>query len=271
MHCQITLPTTFTERHRRAVEQYIQNARLTPTGWQDVLEAFDLLGQTRVQTEDETRTFAAIYRAVIEEPIAADFLVRLLQLADSEREGIPLKAAYARTITGRLLKSRWYDPVTRHSLYLRAYCIFWWDSFAKGYVFEVAVYRDLKAASIAFVAHDITDPEQRRLGYDLLVSGWRGDIKTSPYFLATARTQILRHDFYITRLYDRERRDRVWAVIVQPKVWTAINGETEAADLSQAHQLFPAPSHFYHRNRCRVVAAYEVWKTKILAYQRGAE
>ena len=58
MHCQITLPTTFTERHRRAVEQYIQNARLTPTGWQDVLEAFDLLGQTRVQTEDETRTFA---------------------------------------------------------------------------------------------------------------------------------------------------------------------------------------------------------------------
>jgi hypothetical protein len=271
MHCQITLPTTFTERHRRAVEQYIRNAHLTPSGWQDVLEAFDLLGQARVQTEDETRAFAAIYYAVVEEPIVADFLSRLLQLGDPEREGIPLKAAYARTVTDRLLKSGWYDPATHHSLYLRAYCIFWWDSFAKGYIFEVAVYRDLKTAGVAFVAHDITDLEQRCLSYDLLVSNWRGDVKTSPYFLATARTQILRHDFYITRLYDRVRRHRVWAVIMQPEVWTAINGETEAAELSQAHQLFPAASHFYHRNCRLVVAAYEVWKMKVLAYQRGAK
>ncbi len=271
MRCQIFLPITFTERHRRAVEQYIRDARLTPSGWQDVLEAFDLLGQARVQTEDETRAFAAIYHAVVEEPIVADFLARLLQLADPEGEGIPLKAAYARTVTDRLLKSGWYNPATHHSLYLRAYCIFWWDSFAKGYIFEVAVYRDLKAAGVAFVAHDITDPEQRRLSFDMLVSGWRGDVKTSPYFLATARTQILRHDFYITRLYDHERRHRVWAVIIQPGIWTAINGETEAVDLSQAHRHFPAASHFYHRNRRLVVVAYEVWKTKILAYQRGAE
>lgn len=271
VHHQIILPTAFTERHRRAVEQYIRDARLTPAGWQNVLEAFDLLGQARVQTEDETRTFAAIYHIVIEEPTAADFLARLLQLADPEREGIPLKAAYARTVTDRLLRSRWYDPETRHSLYLHVYCIFWWDNFAKGYIFEVAVYRDLRAADVAFVAHDITDPDQRRLSFDLLVSGWRGDIKTSPYFLATARTQVLRHDFYITRLYDRARQHRVWAVIMQPEVWAAINGETEAADLSQAHQLFPAASYFYHRNRRLVVAAYEVWKTKILVYQRGAK
>lgn len=267
MRCQIFLPTTFTERHRRAVEQYIRDARLTPSGWQDVLEAFDLLGQARIQVGDETRTFAAIYHTLIEEPIVADFLARLLQLANPEREGIPLKAAYARTVTDRLLKSGWYDPNARYSLYLRTYCIFWWDSFAKGYIFEVAVYRDLQAAGVAFVAHDITDPEQRRLSYDLLVSDWRGDVKTSPYFLATARTQVLRHDFYITRLYDRERRHRVWAVIMQPEVWAVINGETEVADLSQAHRCFPTPSHFYHRNRRLVVAAYEVWKAKILAYQ----
>jgi len=271
MCCQIILPIAFTEDHRRAVEQYIRDARLTPAGWQDVLEAFDLLGQAQVQVGDETRTFATIYHAVIEEAIAADLLARLLQLVDPEREGIPLKAAYARTVTDRLLKSGWYEPRTRRSLYLRAYCIFWWDSFAKGYIFEVAVYRDLKATSVAFVAHDITDPEQRRLSYDLLVSGWRGDVKTSSYFLATARTRALRHDFYITRLYDRARRHRVWAVIMRPNVWAAINGETKVADLSQAHRRFPAASHFYHRNRRLVVAAYEVWKKKILAYQRGAE
>lgn len=271
MHYQIILPIAFTERHRRAVEQHIRDAWLGPAGWRDVLEAFDLLGQARVQVGDETRTFATIYHAVIEEAIAADFLARLLKQVDPEREGIPLKAAYARTITDRLLKSGWYDPATHHSLYLRAYCIFWWNSFAKGYTFEIAVYRDLKATGIAFVAHDITDPEQRRLSFDLLVSDWRGDVKTSPYFLATARTQVLRHDFYITRLYDRERRHRVWAVIVQPEIWTAINGETEAADLSQAHRRFPAASYFYHRNHRLVVVAYEVWKTKVLAYQQGAE
>jgi len=266
MSRQITLPTAFTERHRRAVEQYIRDARLTSAEWQDVLEAFDLLSHARVQAEDNTHTFAAIYHILIEEPIAADFLSRLLQLADPEQEGILLKAAYARTITDRLLKSHWYDLATRHSLYLRAYCIFWWDSFAKGYIFEVAVYRDLKASGIAFTAHDITDPDQRRLSFDLLVSNWRGDIKTSPYFLTTARTQALRHDFYITRLYDRAQRRRIWAVIMKPEVWAAINGETKVINLNQAHQLFPAASFFYHRTRRMVVAAYEVWKTKILAY-----
>lgn len=271
MRCQIFLPTTFTERHRCAVEQYIRDARLTPAGWQDVLEAFDLLAQARVQVEGETHTFSAIYRTVIEEPVVAEFLSCLLHLADPEREGIPLKAAYARTVTDRLLRSCWYDPGICCSLYLRACCIFWWDSFAKGYIFEVAVYRDLKKTGVAFIAHDITDPEQRRLSFDLLVSGWRGDVKTSTYFPVTARTRALRHDFYITRLYDRERRHRVWAVIMQPEVWAAINGETKVVDLSQAHQRFPTVSCFYHRNHRLVVAAYETWKAKILTFQRRSE
>jgi hypothetical protein len=271
MCAQISLPTAFTEQHRRAVEQYIRDDRLTPTEWQELLEAFDLLAQARVQMKGEARTFAAIHQAVVQEPIAADFLSRLLQLADPEREGIPLKAAYARTITDRLRESGWYNPDARYSLYLRAYCVFWWDSFAKGYIFEVAVYRDLRKAGVAFVAHDITDPEQRRLSFDLLVGSWRGDIKTSTYFLAAARTRVLQHDFYITRLYDRERQRRVWAVIMQSDVWAAINGEAKAAELSQAHQRFPSASHFYHRNRRLVVAAYEVWREKLLSYQQGVE
>jgi hypothetical protein len=32
MRRQIILPTTFIERHRRAVEKYIQDARLMPAG-----------------------------------------------------------------------------------------------------------------------------------------------------------------------------------------------------------------------------------------------
>lgn len=267
MGVQLYLPTAFTEQHRRVVEQYIRNARLTATEWPALLEAFDLLAQARVEVEGKPRSFAAVHQAVVQEPMAADFLSRLLQVADPEQAGIPLKAAYARTITKRLRESGWYHPDARCSLYMRAYCVFWWDSFAKGYIFEVAVYRDLKRAGIAFVAHDITDPEQRRLSFDLLVSEWRGDVKTSPYFLATARTRTLQHDFYITRLYNCERRQRVWAVIMRPDVWAAINGETEAVELGQAHRRFPSASHFHHRNRRLVVAAYEVWKEKLLSYQ----
>ncbi len=271
MSVKISLPTTFTERHRHIVEQYIRDARLNSTEWQDLLKTFDLLAQARVQVKGETRTFAAIHQTVVQEPIASDFLSRLLQLANPEQEGIPLKAAYARTITDRLLKSGWYNLDIRYSLYLRAYCIFWWDSFAKGYIFEVAVYRDLRRAGIAFVAHDITDPEQRHLSFDLLVSNWRGDVKTSTYFLEAARTRVLQHDFYITRLYNRERRRSVWAVIMQTEVWAAIDGEVETTELSQTHQRFPSASHFYHRNRRLVVAAYEVWKEKLLSYQQGVE
>lgn len=269
MSAQISLPEAFAERHRYAVEQYIQNAQLTSTEWLELLEAFDLLAQAKIRVKGKIRNFADIHQTVVQEPLANDFLSHLLQLTDPEKEGNPLKAVYARTITDRLRKSGWYNANTRYSLYLRAYCIFWWDSFAKGYIFEVTVYRDLKRTGVVFFAHDITDPEQRRLSFDLLVGDWRGDVKTSTYFLATARTRGLQHDFYITRLYDRGQRRRVWVVIMQPEVWAAIDGETKEAELSQSYPRFPSASHFYHRNHRLVVAAYEVWKEKILGFQQG--
>ena len=270
MEYQILLPAAFTDQHHQAVEQYIVDSqRLTAAQWRDVLEAFDLLGMARVQVGDKTIAFTSIYRSAIEMPFASEFISRLLQLANPEQAGISLKAAYARMITSRLLASSWYNPDARHSLYLRAYSVFWWDSFAKGYIFEVLVYRDLKASGVVFTAHDITDPRQRRSPFDLVINGWRGDVKTSSYFLITARTAFLHHDFYITRLYDWRQRRRVWAVIMQPRVWQALDGETGTiTDLDEAGQRFPEVVHLNFRTHRLIVADYEIWRALVLDYQR---
>lgn len=270
MQKEILLPAAFTDQHRRVVERYIRDARLKLAEWRNLFEALDLLAHASIRAGNKVLTFADIYQMIVPESVIADFLSHLLELSDTERDGVPLKATYARAISERLSESHWYDPALTYSLYLRAYCIYWWDSFAKGYIFEVAVYRDLKRDDVAFIAHDITDPDQRLSTSDLLVNNWRGDIKTSTYFLATARTRILRHDFYITRLYDHRQQRRVWVVIMQPQVWTMIDGETETVDLNQSYQCFPAVSHFYHHDQRLIVAAYKVWKAKMLIYQQEA-
>jgi hypothetical protein len=61
------------------------------------------------------------------------------------------------------------------SEYLAAYCLYWWTAFARGYRFEVAVFRDLSASGIAFVAHDLRKRRERRSPYDLIVQRQRGD------------------------------------------------------------------------------------------------
>lgn len=103
--------------------------------------------------------------------------------------------------------------------------------------------------------------------YDLVINGWEGDVRTSTYFLTTARTQNLKHGFYITRLWHLRRRQRVWAVAMQPHVWAAIDGDTEVVELSKVSGRFPEVSKVYSRNRILIVAEYIVWKQKILNYQ----
>lgn len=53
---------------------------------------------------------------------------------------------------------------------------------------EVAVYRDLEQAGIAFQAHDLRRREERFTSYDVIVFGQEGDIKASTYFLNVARS-----------------------------------------------------------------------------------
>lgn len=266
---QITLPRRFQNKHRYAIERYLVNSKaLLPAQWQVVIEAIDILRNATIRHEYKQQSFNTFYKRFVDNVYADTFLQNLLAFPNPERDGPQLQATFRHQIISQLRTSDSYDLRQEpNSLYLQAYCAFWWDSFAKGYTFEVAVFRDLHQSGINFVAHDLSQPEERYTPYDLIVSGWQGDIRTSTYFLATARTQLLTHDFYITRLWHSQRRKRVWTVIMQPFVWSAIDGDTKLVELSQASSRFPAVSQIIWRNRGLIVADYETWRAKIIKYQ----
>jgi hypothetical protein len=82
---------------------------------------------------------------------------------------------------------------------LLVYCLFWWHAFARGSLFEVRIFRDLTASGIEFAGHDSTDRTARQSPYDLVVSGMRGDIKSSTYFLSAETLGRLQSDFWLFR------------------------------------------------------------------------
>ena len=53
------------------------------------------------------------------------------------------------------------------SYLLFAYCVYWWQSFARGYAFEVEIMRDLKISQVDFKMHDLLSRGER---YSQLVS-----------------------------------------------------------------------------------------------------
>ena len=156
-------------------------------------------------------------------------------------------------------------PETR---YLLAYCYYWWDAFTRGYLFEVYIFGDLQHSGIEFVAHDIRDPIERRSRSDLVVLGREGDIKTSTYFLATARTQALWHDFYITRLYDAVQRRHLIAVMMNEAAWQEINGDTVIATLEEASSLFPQAIQVRYADILWIIVDYNVWKQQVKTQQQ---
>jgi hypothetical protein len=42
--------------------------------------------------------------------------------------------------------------------------LYWWQMFARGYAFEIAIYRDLTASGIAHTAHGLRDRQARLAG-----------------------------------------------------------------------------------------------------------
>ncbi len=265
----IDLPPDFTLLHKMTVHAYLQDYRaLDNDGWRILLEAFDLLRKARLVRGNRVWTFEEIYRHAIEGRYATQFLEQLLAMAHPLHEGIPLKAQIARQILTDLAANGWYDPQETGSKYLLAYAYYWWDSFAKGYIFEVSIFRDLDAAGILYTAHNILDPTERLAICDLIIEGWQGDIKTSTYFLHASRTSALPHDFYITRLFDTSRKAWVCAVLMRPAVWKDLNGDVLVADIRQAAQFFPSAVQIDLVEGRFVVLDYKVWKDRVRALQR---
>ena len=162
----------------------------------------------------------------------------------------------------------WRRPDVPETRLLLSYLLYWWGAFARGYAFEVQVFRDLRNSGVQFQAHNLLDRQQRYSPSDLTVSGMAGDIKTSIYFVQAATPLV--HDFYIVRLFTRGR-ERTLVVLLQPDAWDIINGDTVPGHLDIVMEQLPTPVRIRHRGRELVVVDYEEWKRRILRLQGEAQ
>lgn len=143
-------------------------------------------------------------------------------------------------------------------------------AFARGYAFEVEIFRNLEQSGIVFEAHDLSNPVERFSPYDLLVSELTGDIKTSLYFVQLARHFSV--DFFIVKLHIKRKTVTI-AVLLRPEVWEAINGDTVAGTWDKFAYKWPHPVRIKQSGYDVVAIEYEEWKQRVLHWQdwQGAQ
>ena len=258
---RIELPAHSTTEHQRLILKYLISGRqsLTFGEWRQLFTGFDLLHRARVKSEKDVQTFRQIYDAHVEQPFADGYINELLLLKDVSREHQALRARYARRIVDSLNQANLRRSDVEASNLLLAYCLYFWESFALGYAFEVGIYRDLINSGIEFKAHDIRDRAARFSAYDLQILSLKGDVKTSLYFLHAARSRDLAHDFYITRFYEGKQQ-RTLVVLMHSSAWDQINGDTIKGILEEATKQFPVPVMVQIEDRPIVIMEYNVWK-----------
>lgn len=269
---RILIPSDVTADHRAVVQRYVERiGDLSGSEWALAIEAFNLLRHAVVvRVDDRAYTFAQIYAELVDARYATPFIKGLLDLEeDIGQGGIPLWATSARRIYRDLTEIGLHDPEHHpQSRLLMAYCLYWWQSFCKGYAFEVEIFRDLERFGLRFQAHDLLDPDDRRSRHDLLISNFRGDVKTSTYFLLKVSGERVSSDFLITRVWLPDQRARTLVVFLQDVTWEAIDGETLQAVLSDLGEVLPRPACISYHGGELVVADYADWKEKMRDYQR---
>ena len=260
---QVLLPAEFREQHRRIVLEFVRRGHeFGRDEWRQAVVAFDLFKNAAVLTDRGLLPFPVIYRQHIEEPYANDFIEALYIAEHVETVGVSRWATVARAIGPRLTQVGLYRSDVPATHLLVAYCLYWWRAFTLGYALEVEIQRDLEASGIQFQAHDLRRREERLSPYDLTVLGFKGDIKTSVYFLQAARTRMLPHDFYITRIRGQQRT-RTLVVFMQAEMWQRINGETLLVLLETVADTLPQAARFIHEGGELTVVDYETWKAKV--------
>lgn len=268
---EIILPTGFTETEQALVLRYLEDVAGPGQDWPGLVRTFNRLREAIILVPGRgRRTFASLYTHLIDSRLTDPFITALYSLNDLEQGSATLWAAGARQIKPLLEVVGLYaadDPPTR---LLLAYCLYWWHATAKGYTFEVEVFRDLRRSGVSFTAHDLRLRSERFAPYDLIVSGFRGDVKTSTYFLSLTGG-VLGNDFYITRLWLSETRSRTLVVFLKLLMWDDIDGETLLVAWRGLESCLPQPVRIAHRGGELVVSDYGAWKEKMRAYQAREE
>jgi len=150
--------------------------------------------------------------------------------------------------------------------YLLIYCLYWWGAFARGYLFEQVVIRDMDAAGVQFPGSRAgtgsgalyavrsfcaSTGSRRHQGISLFLD----DLPDPPA------------DFYITRLYDVEQRAVRQVVFLTPHAWRRIDSTPRPASIVEAPRLFPSPVLVEIGGTPWVVVEYGVWKDHVLRWQ----
>jgi hypothetical protein len=270
MSLHFTIPPTLGKAHRQAIYQYHSTPEgLPPHAWATLFEAMDLLRTALVSRHPgEQRTFASLYHSLVDLRYADSYIDALLDSENPSHISIPLWAAIARHIDREVHTSGFFDPSAPDSRLLLSYLLYWWQQFARGYAFEVEIFRDLADSCIQFEAHDLRARVERLSAVDLVVSSFQGDVKTSTYFLAQQRHPDPIVDFYITRAWLPVGRARALVVFLKPGMWQDIDGETIQATLTTLEQALPRPGAVQIGGQTVVVVDYEVWKEKMRVYQK---
>ncbi len=273
MSTQFLFPAEFTPHHRKAIVHYTENPiHLSARDWVLLIATFNLLKRAVVVVDADTSlTFARIYRQVVEDRYATPYISALYEMHDLPSQSNALWATSARQIVQDLSKAGLYKPTGSDSWILLAYCLYWWYAFAKGYAFEMEIFRDLSQSELSFQFHDLRDRDARLSPFDLQISQFKGDVKLSTYFLLDAATREPNADFYITRLWRSAPRQRTLVVFLQDLTWEEIDGETLAAALDQVDTILPLPVRIPYRKGALIVVEYELWREKMGLYQQRRE
>jgi hypothetical protein len=244
--------------------QYLAGeSKLSLADWLDLMEAVDVLAKSRILLDDQALTFAQFYSEWVDRRYADEFLRTIVTMEDLEQTALAQQASVARQLVQDLNQTAGFDRRDVACQLLLVYCLFWWHAFARGYLFEVHIFRDLTANEIKFAGHDITDRTARQSPYDLVVSGMRGDIKYSTYFLSAEALGRLQSDFFITRAYDSTKREWVTIAVLRSETWRWIDGETQAGTVQELSALLPTPVRIQIGALQLIVIPYEEWKRRV--------
>ena len=268
-------PQLHQEHHRALLRYLTDESTLSHKEWVTLIEAVDVLDASVVVVDGQEQTFRQFYSQRIDEQFADPFLASLLTLADVERDGRRVQAEAARKICELLDTTEGFSRDDNDCRTLLIYCLYWWAAFARGYIFEATIFRDLSASGIQFIPHDVTNRNERFAPYDLRLLELRGDIKYTTYFLTTEHLKNPVSDFFITRWYLADRRQWLPVVILRETAWQILSTDTTAfgstkrqtATLEEVATILPKAACFTIDSIMLTAFGYEQWKQRILQIQ----
>ena len=250
------------------LRRYLTGTWFSAQEWQGVRAAIDRLARSSVVFQARRYPFRAFYDTFINGAYAYQFLREIGKLTDFQRESSALQAGVARKIVAWLLANSLTPGAVPGVEFLHIYCLYRWAIFARGYIFEQLVLRDLNKSGVGFLPHLPDQGATERFSrFDLFVNELGGgDIKASLYFLDDLPEPPA--DFYITKLYDNERRQLWQVVFLSPAAWQKLGGETpQPSTIATAAQKFPRPLRIEIGSRRWVVVEYKAWKVQLRQHQ----